>query len=91
MTHATMAILTDQELQAVLRVSRQTLWRLRKASTLPYFKVGGQYRYRSEEIDQWLAETRYRGLQIALRLSAPEAVEVKKRSTGEDVRGDSRS
>jgi excisionase family DNA binding protein len=56
-----MAILTDKELQGVLKVSRQTLWRLRKAETLPYFKVGGQYRYRSEEIDRWLAETRQEG------------------------------
>jgi excisionase family DNA binding protein len=63
-----MAILTDQELQRALKVSRQTLWRLRKTSALPYFKVGGQYRYRSEEIDHWLSETRYRDMQLPLRL-----------------------
>lgn len=67
-----MAVLTDQELQSTLRVSRQTLWRLRKRSALPYFKVGGQYRYRSEDIDRWLAESRYRDLQLPLILPAGE-------------------
>jgi excisionase family DNA binding protein len=66
-----MAILTDKELQTVLKVSRQTLWRLRKASELPYFKVGGQYRYRSEDIDRWLAETRQRDPPRPLERSAP--------------------
>jgi excisionase family DNA binding protein len=84
-----MAILTDKELQAVLKVSRQTLWRLRKASALPYFKVGGQYRYRSEEIDRWLAETGHRDRQYPPQRSAPGAGEG--RRSGEDRKGEAPS
>lgn len=82
-----MTILTDQELQTVLKVSRQTLWRLRKTSALPYFKVGGQYRYRSEDIDRWLAETRYRDLQLPLRLPYQEEEPPKKGPKGGDGLG----
>jgi excisionase family DNA binding protein len=78
-------ILTDGELQEALRVSRVTLWRLRKAGGLPFFKVGGQYRYRSEEIDRWLGETRFKDfVQLALPLgnARPTAQPVKAHSRG---------
>lgn len=67
-----MSVLTDTELQAALRVSRVTLWRLRKKYALPFFKVGGQYRYRTEDIERWLEETRYREVQLLLPLSQDE-------------------
>jgi excisionase family DNA binding protein len=78
-------ILTDGELQEALRVSRVTLWRLRKAGALPFFKVGGQYRYRSEDIDRWLGETRFKDLvQLALPLgnATPTTQPVKVDSRG---------
>lgn len=65
-----MSVLTDAELQAALRVSRTTLWRLRRSSGLPFFKVGSQFRYRSEDIERWLQETRYGDLQFHLTFDA---------------------
>jgi hypothetical protein len=67
---APVPILTDAELQAALRVSRQTLWRLRNSpAPLPFFKVGSQYRYRTEDVERWLVESRYRDPQLVLPLA----------------------
>jgi excisionase family DNA binding protein len=49
-----MRLLTDSEAQALLRVSRTTLWRLRKSEALPFLRVGGEIRYRGEDLEQWL-------------------------------------
>jgi excisionase family DNA binding protein len=50
-------LLTDTETRALLRMSRTTLWRLRKASTIPYSKVGGRYRYSRAELLRWLNQS----------------------------------
>jgi predicted DNA-binding transcriptional regulator AlpA len=50
-----MQYLTENELSDILRISRSTLWELRK-SGMPYRQVRGQIRYRLEEVNAWLDE-----------------------------------
>lgn len=46
---------TETELAKILKVSRSTLWQLRKVG-LPYRRVRGQIRYLLDEVDKWLKE-----------------------------------
>ena len=50
-----MEYLTEAELSEVLKVSRSTLWEMRKEG-LPYRQVRGQIRYRLNEVETWLDE-----------------------------------
>lgn len=47
-------LLTEKEAQDLLKVSRTTLWRLRKTGGLPHHRVGGEVRYRRAALEQWL-------------------------------------
>ncbi|GEM_PF-900647 len=49
-------ILTDEQLQGLLKVSRTTLWRLRRDRGLPFGRVGRTYRYRKSEVLAWMRE-----------------------------------
>jgi excisionase family DNA binding protein len=42
--------LTEKELCAYLRLSRPTLLRWRKSGQIPYFRVGGSYRYNLKKV-----------------------------------------
>jgi len=48
-------ILTAGELADYLRVSRTTIYRLVKARKIPAFKIGSDYRFTREQIDEWRA------------------------------------
>lgn len=60
-------ILTEQELQELLGVSRTTLWKLRKNENLPYTKIGREYRYFKSEIIEWLKGSRFKQTQPRLQ------------------------
>lgn len=60
-------ILTEQQLQDLLGVSRTTLWKLRKNENLPYTKIGREYRYFKSEIIKWLKESRFKQTQPRLK------------------------
>jgi excisionase family DNA binding protein len=47
-------IITVGELAEYLRVHRSTLYRLLKRRQLPGFKIGGDWRFNVEVIDEWL-------------------------------------
>ncbi len=49
-------VLTVQELSKYLRVHPSTVYRLLKNNQLPAFRVGSDWRFMVESIDQWLAE-----------------------------------
>jgi len=49
----TTKILTVGELSEYLRVHRSTVYRLLKRRELPAFKVGSDWRFNVESIDQW--------------------------------------
>ncbi len=50
-------MLTADELAALLKVSRRTIWRMRSSGQLPRpIKVGGAVRWRLADIEVWIAE-----------------------------------
>ena len=51
-------VLTGEEVQALLNISRTTLWKLRKEKDLPYSRVGKKYLYLRSEIFEWLKTQR---------------------------------
>lgn len=47
-------ILTIKELSVYLKLAEKTAYRLASDGKLPGFKVGGAWRFRKSEIDQWI-------------------------------------
>ena len=47
-------LMTIEEVAAVLRVSRFTVYRLAKGRVIPATKIGHQWRFQKEEITRWL-------------------------------------
>ena len=54
MTARQQAIYTLDELAAYLEVGKRTLYRLAAPGEILAFKVGGAWRFRQSEIDQWI-------------------------------------
>ncbi len=55
-------LMTIEEVAQCLRVSRFTVYRLAKDQLIPATKVGRQWRFNKEEIEQWTRD-RYRAPQ----------------------------
>ncbi|MDD5643886.1 MAG: helix-turn-helix domain-containing protein [bacterium] len=49
-------LMNEKEVRELLRISRTTLWKLRKNEKFPFSKVGRQYRYSRKEILEWMKE-----------------------------------
>jgi excisionase family DNA binding protein len=49
------AILTIKEVAEYLKVTERTIYRLAGAQKIPAFKVGGTWRFRTTDIDGWIA------------------------------------
>ena len=47
--------LTVRDVAAYLNVNEKTVYRLAQRRELPGFKVAGAWRFRPEDIDQWVA------------------------------------
>ena len=47
-------ILTIPEVALYLRITEKTAYRLAAENKLPAFKVGGSWRFRKREIDEWI-------------------------------------
>ncbi len=55
-------ILTIKEVADYLKVTERTLYRLAQEGKIPAFKVGGSWRFRRNDLDQWIREqTRNQG------------------------------
>ncbi|MGU5805499.1 methylation-associated defense system helix-turn-helix domain-containing protein MAD1 [Aeromonas veronii] len=48
-------ILTIDEVAAYLKASKRTVYRLAASGKLPAFKLGGTWRFRRGDLDQWIA------------------------------------
>ncbi len=48
--------LTVRELAEMLRLGERTLYRLANSGGIPAFKIGGSWRFRRQDIDDWVAE-----------------------------------
>ena len=51
-------ILTIREVAEYLRLTEKTAYRLASESKIPGFKVGGSWRFRKGEVDEWIEEQR---------------------------------
>ncbi|MGQ0549266.1 MAG: helix-turn-helix domain-containing protein [Armatimonadota bacterium] len=49
-------ILTVQEVAAYLRLHAVTVYRMAQSGDLPAFRVGRRWRFRREQIEQWMAD-----------------------------------
>ena len=52
--------LTTREVTAALKVTPGTLYRLVRMAALPAARVGGQWRFRASDLDDWLVRRRGR-------------------------------
>lgn len=48
-------ILTIKQVAVYLQVTERTIYRLASAEGIPAFKVGGSWRFRRGDLDQWIA------------------------------------
>lgn len=48
-------ILTLDEVAAYLKAGKRTVYRLAASGEIPAFKLGGTWRFRRSELDQWIA------------------------------------
>jgi excisionase family DNA binding protein len=48
-------ILTIKEVAEYLKVTERTIYRLAAAKKIPAFKVGGTWRFKTADIDGWIA------------------------------------
>ncbi|MGV4658882.1 methylation-associated defense system helix-turn-helix domain-containing protein MAD1 [Burkholderia pseudomallei] len=48
-------ILTIDEVAAFLKAGKRTVYRLAACGKLPAFKLGGTWRFRRSDLDQWIA------------------------------------
>lgn len=49
-------ILTIREVAEYLKVTERTIYRQAAARRIPAFKVGGTWRFRTADIDGWIAD-----------------------------------
>jgi len=48
-------MMTIEELAKYLRLHRSTVYRLAREGIIPGFKVGSQWRFSRDSVDQWMA------------------------------------
>ena len=63
-------VLTVSELSDYLRVHRSTIYRLLKKGQLPGFKIGSDWRFNIEMIDQWRLQQGAAQLEVMRQLDA---------------------
>jgi excisionase family DNA binding protein len=49
-------ILTIDDVASYLKAGKRTVYRLAAGGQLPAFKLGGTWRFRRGELDQWIAD-----------------------------------
>ena len=57
MTDTVGEILTLEEVAAYLKAGKRTVYRLAQKGEIPAFKLGGTWRFRRSELDNWIAES----------------------------------
>lgn len=54
-------IMTIREVSEYLRLNEKTTYRYASEGTIPGFKVGGAWRFRKLDIDQWIEDKKTEG------------------------------
>jgi excisionase family DNA binding protein len=49
-------ILTVKEISELLKIHHSTVYRMIRESRIPAFKVGSDWRFRTDEIEHWMIE-----------------------------------
>jgi excisionase family DNA binding protein len=49
-------ILTVKEVCGILQIDKTTLYKLVKKGRIPAFKIGSEWRFRTDEVVRWMAE-----------------------------------
>ena len=49
-------ILTLDEVAAYLKAGKRTVYRLAQKGEIPAFKLGGTWRFRKADLEQWIAQ-----------------------------------
>ncbi len=75
--------MTVSELAEHLLVSHTTIYRLLRNSHLPFFKVGGAYRFDRDEIDEWAAHRKVKTANSATRISNDAITEPRSAKSGQ--------
>jgi excisionase family DNA binding protein len=55
MADSDIQILTLDEVAAYLKAGKRTVYRLAAEGKLPAFKLGGTWRFRRSDLDEWIA------------------------------------
>jgi len=53
-------ILTLKEVAVYLKLAEKTAYRLAAEGKLPGFKVGGSWRFKESDIDEWIEKQKYK-------------------------------
>lgn len=51
-------VLTIKQVAEYLQVAEKTIYTLTQEGRLPAFKVGGQWRFKKEDIEKWIEENK---------------------------------
>jgi excisionase family DNA binding protein len=60
--------MTVRDVAAYLNVNEKTVYRLAQRRELPGFKVAGAWRFRPEDIEEWVADQKQTGSEPQARL-----------------------
>ena len=55
------SVMTVMELSEYLRVHRTTIYRLLETGKIPHFRIGSDYRFQRDAIDEWCQTGGYAG------------------------------
>ncbi len=56
-------ILTLKEVAAYLKLAEKTAYKLAAEGKLPGFKVGGSWRFKSDDIERWIEEKKKQAME----------------------------
>jgi excisionase family DNA binding protein len=52
-------IMTIREVASYLKMTEKTIYKLAKERKIPAFKIGGNWRFKKEAIDEWIEKNMY--------------------------------
>jgi len=52
-------IMTIKEVADYLKINEKTIYKLAKEKKIPAFKIGGNWRFKKEAIDEWIKRNMY--------------------------------
>ena len=70
-------VLTPTEVCEMLHIHRATLYKLIRKGKLPSFKIGGDWRFRTDLLESWMAEQMLGNLRALPARRKPRARRVK--------------